>query len=428
MRKKNIFKLICLLASIQFATPFSVQAGEPYYYPALSNLIKQNNLPSSINLVDKENIFKDIYYENYFSSGNGNTTSSSLTLVSRHQLKFNLANTDVLFVANPNNNGKLEKIKIERVDYTMKGKKYMYNMPAGEFKYSIRACYDILKRNVTEDQLLYQCEKSVWKPRNERNSYFSQYLEDINEHYKTNIHIDQQKDNYIDELKYQLAKNKIDVFESIYELYIIKPTEAESVEQLNDLFYMFTDHMSADEYVKNLFIATIETNIEALSPNIEFPEKILTPLNHKKKKTSLHFGTGKLDYDITGTETMIKPYCSDSTVFTPSQLGLKKGITLKLSTLDNSNRGKNKIRFEENKNEITIQVGGKNIWEIDCAGKFICRSNSITITQSNKSYKITMENPVFQGEKAEANTVAVKKLTVLDSGKYILETVPVSVK
>ncbi|MCV9928121.1 hypothetical protein OIU83_10680 [Flavobacterium sp. LS1R49] len=251
------------------------------YYPALSDLIKPEDLPDFLSFIKDElqGVFDKMYYKDYQTSKSttGSSAFYSLDIVSRKKLAFELPGTGAFFVLNPDyEDSKISSFPIT-VFWEWEVMRYIRYFNANGFSFSVEDFYDLglTVLNISEEQIIQLAINTFVVQSNPALSKFGQLVQDINTLYGTAIAIDETSSNSLQELIVQVSLLDKKIAPAIFSLYLLSTDLSETKAKIKIFFSSFIPD-DIEEYIKKIITPKSRITLE-LSAAIEFPRKILLP-------------------------------------------------------------------------------------------------------------------------------------------------------
>ncbi|MCV9931744.1 hypothetical protein OIU80_05565 [Flavobacterium sp. LS1R47] len=391
------------------------------YYPALSDLIKPEDLPDFLSFIKDglRGVFDKMYYKDYQTSKSttGSSAFYSLDIVSRKKLEFELPGTGAFFVLNPDYEDRTISSFPITLFWEWEVMRYIRYFNANGFSFSVEDFYDlgltVLK--ISEEQIIQLAINTFVVQSNPALSKFGQLVQDINTLYGTAIAIDETSSNSLQELIVQVSLLDKKIAPAIFSLYLLSTDLSETKAKIKTFFSSFIPD-DIEEYIKKIITPKARVTLE-LSAAIEFPRKILLPWKNN--------GTER-DEDETH---LAKFQFAKAILYADTQAGI--GYSLELAgTLSPKfceiGRSGMLIQIESLKLDLSKKT---NILEADADG----RPNDFVGVYA-RAISVTLPSRWFNDDKKEiGNTVPTLKIGASDlligtgglSGNIYLETVPV---
>jgi hypothetical protein len=251
------------------------------YYPALSDLIKPEDLPDFLSFIKDglQEVFDKMYYKDYQTSKStsGSSAFYSLDIVSRKKLALELPGTDVFFVLNPDyEDSSISSFPIT-VFWEWEVMRYIKYFNVNGFSFSAEDFYHLGLQilNISEEQIIQLAINTFVVQSNPVLSKFGQLVQDINALYGASIAIDESSTNSLQELMVQVNLLDKKVAPAIFSLYLLSTDLTATKEKINTFFSSFIPS-DIEEYIKKILTPKARVTLE-LSAAIEFPRKILVP-------------------------------------------------------------------------------------------------------------------------------------------------------
>ncbi len=252
------------------------------YYPAISDLINADDLPEILSFLKDgvDQIFDNVYYKNYQSSKSidGSSAFYSLDVVSKRKLAIEIPGTEISLILNPDYSDDTISSFPLTVFWQWKILKYVRNFKANGFSFSVEDLFNLGLEvfDITEDQALLLAVDVFVTPIDPSLSGLSQLVNDVNLLYSSNITIDENADDPVQDLITQVNSLNKEVFPTIFSLYLASGDLSLGKGKLN---YFFSSFIPTDleGFVKDLIIPKARVTLE-LSAAIEFPRTVLLPM------------------------------------------------------------------------------------------------------------------------------------------------------
>jgi hypothetical protein len=251
------------------------------YYPALSDIIKTDDLPDFLSFIKQglQTVFDKIYYKDYqvSKSVSGSSAFYSLQLVSRTKLALELPGTGVYFVLNPD----YEDINISSFPVTVfwqwEVMRYIRYFNLNGFSFTPEDFYHLALEvlNVTEEQVLQLAINTFVVSNDPVISKIDQLIADINRVSNSTIAIDNTAPNPLQQLLIQIELINKKVFPLVFSLYLLANNLEETKKKIKTFFASFIPD-DIEGYIKNIITPKARVTLK-LSAAVEFPRNILVP-------------------------------------------------------------------------------------------------------------------------------------------------------
>lgn len=253
------------------------------YYPALSEIVKTDDLPESLNFIKGgvTRFFDKMFYKDlsYSKSIKGDSAFYSLSIVSRKRLDIELPGTGIFIVLNPDfEDGDISSFPIT-VFYDWKILAYKRYFSLSNFSFSIEDTFNLLLDllDVSEEQVLGLALRMFVVPASPAVSQIEQFTADLNLLFGTSVAVPAPSDHEISDLVFAINQQVNEsAFFAVLSLYILPLPVNDQSERLDSFFSSFLP-TDIESYLKNLFTPTARATFE-LSAGIEFPRNILQPV------------------------------------------------------------------------------------------------------------------------------------------------------
>ncbi len=194
------------------------------YYPAISDLINADDLPEILSFLKDgvDQILDNVYYKNYQSSKSidGSSAFYSLDVVSRRKLAIEIPGTEISLVLNPDYSDDTISSFPLTVFWQWKILKYVRNFKANGFSFSVEDLFNLGLEvfDLSEDQALLLAVDVFVSPTDPSLSGLDQLVNDINLLYSSNIVIDENSDDPIQDLITQVNSLNKEVIPAIFSI------------------------------------------------------------------------------------------------------------------------------------------------------------------------------------------------------------------
>ncbi|MEN2416394.1 hypothetical protein [Flavobacterium mesophilum] len=259
----------------------STTPTEYKYYPALSDLMKPEDLPDFLSFIKDglQDVFQKMYYKDYQTSKStsGSSAFYSLDVISRTKLALELPGTGVFFVLNPDYEDTTISSFPITVFWEWEVMRYIRYFNANGFSFSVEDFYDLALTvlKISEEQIIQLAINTFVIQSSPALSKFGQLVQDINTLYGTTIAIDETSDNSLQELIVQVNLLDKKVAPAIFSLYLLSTDLSETKAKVKTFFSSFIPN-DIEEYIKKIITPKARVTLE-LAAAIEFPRKILVP-------------------------------------------------------------------------------------------------------------------------------------------------------
>ncbi len=393
------------------------------YYPALSDVIKTDDLPDFLNFIKEglQTIFDKIYYKDYqvSKSISGSSAFYSLKLVSRTKLALELPGTGIYFVLNPD----YEDITISSFPVTVfwqwEVMRYIRYFNLNGFSFSPEDFYNLALQalNVTDEQVLQLAINTFVVSNDPIISKIDQLIADINSFCNSTIAIDNTADNPLQELLMQIELINKKIVPIVFSLYLLASDLEETKKKVKKFFSAFIPD-DIEGYIRNIITPKARVTLK-LTAAVEFPRNILVPWKD--------IGGGVLQRDENPTH-IARFQFAEALLYADTKAGI--GYNLELAgTL-------NPTYCEIGKTGILIQIESlkldlskkKNIPEADADG----RPADFTGVYA-RAISVTLPSRWFHNDPLPGGTLTTLRVGAYEllvgtggvSGTFFLEAVPV---
>ncbi len=284
------------------------------YYPALSNILKIEDLPDTFNFISDSlnDLINQLYYKDYQKYVNIDNSAAfySLAIVSTKKLAVEIPGTGIFFVLNHDlTDDSISSFPIT-VFWSWQILKVFNGFNVNNFSFSINDLLTLgLKLfNITEAQLLSAAVNNFVIQNDPATSKFDQLVADINVLYGSNI-VPNEDSYTLDELlsddsnddiasdnvrtddvpgnyvlvedKYQQLIDQLkainqEVIPTVFTLYLVEDDPSIALTKLNSFFSAIIPS-DIEDYIKDLIIPNARLTLE-LNAALEFPRTVLLPM------------------------------------------------------------------------------------------------------------------------------------------------------
>ncbi|MCP2027476.1 hypothetical protein L1276_002633 [Flavobacterium sp. HSC-32F16] len=266
----------------------STTPTEYKYYPALSDIMKPEDLPDFLSFIKDglQSVFDKMYYKDYQTSKStsGSSAFYSLDIISRKKLALELPGTGVFFVLNPDyEDSKISSFPVT-VFWEWEVMRYLKYFNNNSFSFSVEDFYDLALTvlNISEEQIIQLAINTFVVQSSPALSKFGQLVQDINRLYSTTIAIDESSENKLQELIVQINLLDKKVAPAIFSLYLLSTDLSETKAKIKTFFSSFIPN-DIEEYIKKIITPKARVTLE-LAAAIEFPRKMLVPWKNDGKE------------------------------------------------------------------------------------------------------------------------------------------------
>jgi hypothetical protein len=266
----------------------STTPTEYKYYPALSDIMKPEDLPDFLSFIKDglQSVFDKMYYKDYQTSKStsGSSAFYSLDIISRKKLALELPGTGVFFVLNPDyEDSKISSFPVT-VFWEWEVMRYLKYFNNNSFSFSVEDFYDLALTvlNISEEQIIQLAINTFVVQSSPALSKFGQLVQDINKLYSTTIAIDESSENKLQELIVQINLLDKKVAPAIFSLYLLSTDLSETKAKIKTFFSSFIPN-DIEEYIKKIITPKARVTLE-LAAAIEFPRKMLVPWKNDGKE------------------------------------------------------------------------------------------------------------------------------------------------
>lgn len=256
----------------------------PRYYPALSSIVSENDIPDILGFIKNGiiNLFDNIYFKDFQQSKSpkGDAAFYSLSIVSR-RIDIEIPGTGIYLVLNPDLIGNDENISAFpiTIEYQWKILAYLRFFSVGNFSFDTEQIFEVALRvlNVSEEQAIAHFVNTFVEPENQDITPLQQFVKDINATNDWDINLPTET---------TLPQVVEDIFEKSAGKYAslvafasyLATSDLQETSAKVKVYFRSMVPQDIDEFIKEVVLPKFRATL-LLSAGIEFPRNILKPVD-----------------------------------------------------------------------------------------------------------------------------------------------------